>query len=270
MSTSPEYVRTHSGSSRICLLSESSELHAQLRARSWPGSLSWFSTRETDLSHEQDVEHLLSDAIAVLVEWSDQTIRVIDALRERVHRQYVPLFALGRHDEADHVAALVVGADAFLPLPFSVPLFSARLRAYRRSLPAAQHPSLPRILELTPAVSAPRMGNDPDALVVGRLELSPSKQVFAVDGESVPLTRMEFAFVELLMSSPGTCFARDVILDKVWGIDFIPGSNCLDVLVYSLRQKLGEVRSRDCLVTVRSAGFKLVDAPVDASSSSTK
>ena len=74
------------------------------------------------------------------------------------------------------------------------------------------------------------------------------------DGTVADLTSREFALAELLFRHPGQVLSREQILSQVWGFDYDPGSNIVDVYVSNLRGKLG----RDAIETIRGVGYRLV------------
>jgi DNA-binding response OmpR family regulator len=74
-----------------------------------------------------------------------------------------------------------------------------------------------------------------------------------VDGQTIDLTAREFLLLELFLRHPGQVLSREQILSHVWGYDFDPGSNIVDVYVRALRKKLGA----DCIATVRGMGYRL-------------
>jgi DNA-binding response OmpR family regulator len=75
-----------------------------------------------------------------------------------------------------------------------------------------------------------------------------------VSGRAVELSSREFALLETFMRHPGQVLSREQLLSRVWGYDFDPGSNVVDVYVRYLRNKIGG----DRILTVRGAGYRLV------------
>ena len=73
-----------------------------------------------------------------------------------------------------------------------------------------------------------------------------------VDGREVELSAREFALAEQFLRSPGRVLSREQLLSRVWGLDFDPGSNVVDVYVRYLRGKLGAHH----IITVRGAGYR--------------
>jgi len=132
-------------------------------------------------------------------------------------------------DVTTKVACLDLGAHDYLTKPFSVDELLARVRVQLRGDP---HHEVLRVGELS--------------LDVGRL------QADAGTGP-VPLTRLEFLLLRELMEHAGHSVPKDQLLASIWGYDFDPGSNVVDVCVRRLRSKLGF----DLIRTIRGAGYQL-------------
>ena len=98
-------------------------------------------------------------------------------------------------------------------------------------------------------------------LEVGSVRLDLRRRRAEVDGVEVELSAREFLLAETLMRHPGQVLSREQLLSRVWGYDFAPGSNVVDVYIGYLRRKLG----REVVETVRGAGYRMVEAPESAS-----
>ncbi|MEU0489885.1 response regulator transcription factor [Nocardiopsis sp. NPDC006139] len=133
----------------------------------------------------------------------------------------------------DTVTGLEIGADDYVTKPFRFEELLARVRLRMRR---------ERSGELT-------------VLQAGGLALDLRTRRVAVDGDTVDLTAREFALLELLMRHPGQVLSRQQMLSHVWGYDYDPGSNVVDVFVRALRRKVGS----DRIVTVRGMGYRLMD-----------
>lgn len=157
---------------------------------------------------------------------------------ERLRGQGVrtPIIMLtARSSVSDRVAGLENGADDYMPKPFSFEELVARIRLRLRP-PAAES-------------AADRTLIEHDGLT---LDLR-TRRVSA-DGHWVDLSAREFSLAEAFMRHPGQVLSREQLLARVWGLDFDPGSNVVDVYVSYLRSKLG----KDRLETVRGVGYRLV------------
>ena len=89
------------------------------------------------------------------------------------------------------------------------------------------------------------------------LELDPTTHEVFRDGEPIELTRTEFSLLELFLRNPRQVLTRDVIFDRVWGYDFGPTSNSLEVYVGYLRRKTEAGGEPRLIHTVRGVGYAL-------------
>jgi len=136
--------------------------------------------------------------------------------------------------EAEKIAGLEVGADDYIVKPFSVKEVIARVRAVLRR---AEKESAPKYED-------PRMSIDFDDMRV------------ACDGDSVRLTRKEFALLEYLIKNSGRVATRQQLLDNVWGYSYFGDTRTLDVHIRRLRQKMNECGT--CVETVVGVGYRFV------------
>jgi len=152
--------------------------------------------------------------------------------RLRGERVTIPMIILTARDSvADTVAGLEGGADDYLAKPFAFEELLARIRLRLRS---------ERIQE-------------PTVLRAGDLDLDLRTRRARVGGRTVELTAREFALAEVFCRHPDQVLTREQLLSQVWGFDFDPGSNIVDVYIRYLRRKLGSAR----IETVRGVGYRL-------------
>ena len=148
----------------------------------------------------------------------------------------LPIIVLtARSSVEDTVSGLEQGADDYMSKPFRFEELLARIR-----------------LRLKNASS-----DDPSNMVqinVGGLHLDLRTRCATIDGEPVELSAREFTMLQAFMEHPDQVLSRSQLLDMVWGYDFDPGSNVVDVYVRYLRRKIGSER----IVTVRGMGYRLV------------
>ena len=146
------------------------------------------------------------------------------------------LMLTAREGVADRVAGLDAGADDYLVKPFALEELFARLRALLR-----------------------RTGADGGEEVLRFADLSLDPRTHAVRrGErELELTRTEFLLLELFLRNPRQVLTRSLIFDRVWGYDFGPASNSLEVYVGYLRRKLGAGGEPRLIQTVRGVGYAL-------------
>jgi two-component system, OmpR family, response regulator MprA len=153
------------------------------------------------------------------------------------------LMLTARDTVGDRVTGLDAGADDYLVKPFELDELFARIRALlRRSSYAA-------------AVS-PDVQED-EALTFGDLRMDLATREVTRGGRQVELTRTEFTLLEMFMAHPRQVLTREQILKAVWGFDFEPSSNSLDVYVMYLRRKTEAGGEPRLVHTVRGVGYVL-------------
>ncbi len=146
------------------------------------------------------------------------------------------LMLTARVEVVDRVAGLDAGADDYLVKPFALEELLARLRALLRRAGADGRAPLLRYAGLV---------LDPAAYEVRRAD------------RPIELTRTEFALLELFLRNPGQVLTRSVIFDRVWGYDFGPSSNSLEVYVGYLRRKTEAGGEPRLIHTIRGVGYVL-------------
>ncbi|MCL3860055.1 response regulator transcription factor [Actinotalea sp. K2] len=158
---------------------------------------------------------------------------VLRRLREA--RSTLPVIILtARSSVTDTVAGLEGGADDYMTKPFRFEELLARVRLRLRSEGG---------------------GGEATLLSLGRLSLDLRTRRARVLEREVDLSAREFALAEAFLRNPGQVLSREQLLSRVWGYDFDPGSNVVDVYVRYLRRKIGA----DRVETVRGMGYRLVD-----------
>jgi DNA-binding response OmpR family regulator len=156
---------------------------------------------------------------------------VLRALRARGEKLPV-LILTARDDIVDTVTGLDSGADDYMTKPFVFEELLARVRARLR---------------------APEPGDNGLELEAGGVRLDLRTRRADVGDGDVELTAKEFTLLETFLRHPGQVLSREQLLSHVWGYDFDPGSNVVDVYVGYLRKKLGPERFE----TVRGMGYRL-------------
>jgi two-component system, OmpR family, response regulator MprA len=169
----------------------------------------------------------------------DVLMPVMDGLEtaRKLRRQgnSTPILMLtARHEVSDRVAGLDAGADDYLVKPFALEELLARLRAMLR-----------------------RSAGGDEVLSFADLTLDPGTREVHRGDRPIELTRTEFLLLELFLRNPRQVLTRDVIFDRVWGYDFGPASNSLEVYVGYLRRKTEAGGEPRLIHTVRGVGYAL-------------
>jgi DNA-binding response OmpR family regulator len=160
-------------------------------------------------------------------------LEVLERLRET--KPGLPVIVLTAQGEVEHrVEGLDAGAADYIVKPFSLSELAARIRAQLRV--AAQTPQT--------------------TLAGGDIEINLITREVRRDGESVRLSTTEFELLSYLMRNRGQVLSREQILRAVWGYEYDPGTNVVDVYIGYLRRKLGRGGAATPIVTIRSVGYR--------------
>ncbi|MGH8905516.1 MAG: response regulator [Egibacteraceae bacterium] len=155
----------------------------------------------------------------------------------------VPIIILTARDtEVDKVVGLELGADDYVTKPFSMRELVARVRAVlRRGHQTQAEPVQP-------------------AMEVNGVRLDPERYEVAVRGAPVDLPPKEFALLEVLIRNAGRVLTRDVLIERVWGADYVGDTKTLDVHIKRLRGRIErDPRDPELILTIRGVGYKLAD-----------
>lgn len=197
-----------------------------LRAEGFTTQIASDGTTGLALAMQEEVDLVILDLM--LPELAGE--QVLEKLRQR--RPDVPVIVLTARDAVeDRVRNLNAGADDYVTKPFSFAELLARIQARLRA--RDQHNST--------------------ELVEGELSLDLRSRTARLRGEEVGLTSREFALLETFLRHPNQVLSQVQLMDRVWGYDFDPGSNVVEVYVGYLRRKL----HKDVIETVRGAGYRL-------------
>ncbi|MBH8577836.1 response regulator transcription factor [Nostocaceae cyanobacterium CENA369] len=147
----------------------------------------------------------------------------------------VPVILLtARNELDDRLEGLNLGADDYIAKPFFVEELVARIHAVvRRSF-----------------------GDRQNLLCVGPLKLDRIAREVTCNSQVVELTTREFNLLEYLMRSPGRVFTRTQILEHVWGYDFNPNTNVVDVCIQRIRKKIDSIGGLSWIESVRGVGYR--------------
>lgn len=169
-------------------------------------------------------------------------LEVCRAIRRESTTPVVMLTARG--DTIDVVVGLESGADDYVRKPFEMPELVARVRAALR-----RHGHGPG--------GEADGGPSAEVLHLGPLRIDVGGRTVERDGSDIPLTRTEFDLLVELARRPGQVFARELLLDRIWGYDYLGDSRLVDVAIGRLRAKVEADPADPALVlTVRGAGYK--------------
>ena len=168
-------------------------------------------------------------------------LEICRALRSDAATEAIPIIMVtARAEETDRILGLELGADDYLPKPFSPNELVARVRALIRR--------------------SKRTDARPTALSFGPISMDLSRHTVSDNGRDVKLTAKEFLLLQYLLEHRGRVLSRDLLLGDVWGYRYTGGTRTVDVHVRRLREKLPALV--DALVTVKQFGYKLAENEV--------
>ncbi len=183
----------------------------------------------TEIAHsaEEALKRSLEDFDLILLDvmmGNMSGFKFADILRKEKNIETPIIFLTAKDSENDILTGFSLGADDYIPKPFSINELSARVKAVLK-----------------------RAGNEKkkQAAIVrfGEIELDTHRKRLIVHDEKVELTKKEYEILRLLLDNPGKVFSRENILEKVWGNDVIVTERTVDVNITRLRSKLGEYGS---------------------------
>ena len=208
----------------------SSFLQKGLRSNGYSTSVARTGEEALTLAHTGDFDLMVLDLGLPDIDGFE----VLQRLRSR--NRSVPVIVLTARDAVvDRVSGLESGADDYVTKPFSFEELLARIRARLRS----------------------DRGPEKTVLQVGDAVLDLRTRRLTVGTRTMELSAREFSMAELFFRHPGQVLTREQLLSNVWGYDFDPGSNVVDVYVGYLRKKLGKGRIK----TARGMGYRLEPEP---------
>jgi phosphate regulon transcriptional regulator PhoB len=166
-------------------------------------------------------------------------LEVCRRLRAEPATRAIPIIMLtAKAEEVDRVLGLELGADDYVPKPFSPRELVARVKAVLR-----------RLAVPAPASEAP--------IAAGHLRLDPARHAVTKDGRAVALSAMEFRLLEFFLRHRGRVYSRTQLLDLVWGHDRFVEPRTVDVHIRRLREKVeDDPREPTLILTVRGLGYK--------------
>jgi two-component system response regulator RegX3 len=154
----------------------------------------------------------------------------------------VPIIIVSaKGEEVDMVLMLEIGADDYVTKPYRLRELVARIRAVLRR-----------------RQSSAEVAAGGDILEHGTIRLDSDARRCFVNGEEVKLRKKEFALLHLLLENPGRVLTRDVLIDRVWGNDYVGDTKTLDVHIKRLRSLIeNDPKAPSLITTVRGVGYRL-------------
>jgi two-component system, OmpR family, response regulator RegX3 len=173
----------------------------------------------------------------------------IDVCRQIRKKSRVPIIMVtAKGAEIDTVVGLEVGADDYVTKPYRMRELVARMGAVMRRSPVETTDEV--------VVSA-------ETLVMGNVELDPVEHRVTLSGSPIALPLKEFELLQLLLANAGRVLPREVLIDRVWGNDYVGDTKTLDVHIKRLRSKIEPDPSNPVrIVTIRGLGYKYERAKV--------
>ena len=168
----------------------------------------------------------------------------IDVCRQLRKKSQVPIIMVtAKAAEIDTVVGLEVGADDYITKPYRMRELVARMRAVMRRV-STERGSTPTEI-------------DGSVLEVGDVSLDPDEHIVRVRGDHIQMPLKEFELLHLLLANAGRVLARETLIDRVWGIDYVGDTKTLDVHIKRLRAKIeDEPSDPKRIVTIRGLGYK--------------
>ena len=165
----------------------------------------------------------------------------IEVLRRLRKASDVPVIILTARDAVmDKVSGLDNGADDYITKPFAIEELFARIRSALRKH-SKINPAPPMLSE--------------GIISHGKLILDSLRHTVTYDGQPIELTNREFSLLKILLENKNIVLSRDVLLDKVWGFNYVGETNVVDVYVRYLRSKIDDRFGIHLISTVRGVGY---------------
>jgi len=166
----------------------------------------------------------------------------VDVCRQLRSVSAVPIIMLTAKDgEIDKVVGLELGADDYVTKPYSFRELLARIRAVLRRIDTSEEEP------------------DEERLSVGRITMDVQRHEVHIDGAQITMPLREFELLELFLRNPDRVLTRGLLIERIWGADYVGDTKTLDVHVKRVRAKIEPDPSEpQTLQTVRGVGYKLV------------
>ncbi len=212
----------------IALIIEKTLENASFEAKGFKDGKSFFEVLENELPDLVLLDVMLPDMSG---------FDILKKLRQAPKTEDIPIIILSAlTSEMDKVTGLDLGADDYMTKPFSVLELLSRINAKLKK--HAKH----------------------DIIQLGNLTMDLAQRLVFVDNNEVTFTYKEFEILMLLMKRPNEAISREKMLNHVWNSDFVLESRTIDMHIKSMRRKLTESKASPEILTVRSVGYRIVNA----------
>ncbi len=182
--------------------------------------------------------------------------------RIRAWSQTPILMLTARGDEEDRISGFELGADDYLTKPFSPRELVSRVKAILRRTSQQGMSALPSAQPLPSALSAINLEDEKQILRFPSLKIDLLARRVQVDGNEIALTPTEFDLLALLAQSPNRVFTREVLMNKVWGYDYLGDGHTIDVHISALRKKIEANTDQHYIKTVWRVGYRFEAKPI--------
>ena len=161
------------------------------------------------------------------------------------------IMVTAKTSEIDAVVGLEVGADDYIAKPFRIRELVARIRAVLRRGPVAGS------ADQASSSGGAHFDDHHEAVAVGDVRLDPESHEVTIRGITVAFPLKEFELLELLLENAGRVLTREVLIDRIWGHDYVGDTKTLDVHIKRLRSKVETDPSNPTrILTIRGLGYK--------------
>ncbi len=187
----------------------------------------------------------------VLLDVMLPTMSGIDVCRAIRAKSNVPIIMVtAKGEELDTVVGLEVGADDYVTKPYRLRELIARMRTVLR-----------RSEEASPDTTSSDLEESLAPITVGEVTVDVARHEVWVRGEQQTLPLKEFDLLTLLLDNAGRVLTRDMLIDRVWGSDYVGDTKTLDVHIKRLRSKIeSDPKNPALIVTIRGLGYKYEDS----------
>ncbi len=192
-----------------------------------------------EILENKDIDAVLLDLMLPGIDG----LEVLRRIRTNPTKRKTPVIMLtAKGEEFDKVLGLEMGADDYIAKPFSVREMQARLKAVLR-----------RVEERGSNDSK----NEVKKISTHGLEIGLETRTVTINGKEIEMSHKEFELLKLLAENPGRVYSRDILLEKIWGYEYIGETRTVDVHIRHIRKKIEEDDSNPIFIkTVRGYGYK--------------